>query len=281
MPEVTDILESPLFVIGPGRGGTTHLQQLLLADPRFCGGQESHFFEAFASVLDQFDRKLSAERTHGLGCYWRREDLVGQLREFWRLTFTECVIQKPGAGLLVEKTPSHSRYISVIDQVLPKARFLHIVRDSRAVAASLMAAYRAGWGKSWAAGTARGAADQWNRSIATALEGSRRLSNNRYLRIKYEDLLKDQASTMNAVYRWLGQEPAAPESGPELGGMWFGGELLNSKPDEPHGFVRRRGVLGWRKELRWWEQQLVWWMTRRQMTILGYSKHACESGPNP
>lgn len=272
MKEFEEIIESPLFVIGPGRGGTTHLQRLLLSDRRFCGGQESHFFHAFGPVMKQFDRKLYSDRPHGLGCYWRRDDLLDEVRKIWNATFTDCVRQSKGAQLLIEKSPLHSMYVGEINHLLPKARFLHIVRDSRAVAASLMAAYRSGWGKSWAANTARNAAGQWNRSISATLAETQNMSSARYMRIKYEDLLADQAKTLSSVYSWLGVPPTDDLSDIGTGRFWYGGELASKYPSEPEGFVRARGSLGWKNDLRWWEKHLIWYLTRPLMLELGYTR---------
>lgn len=273
---VLSIRERPLFIIGPGRGGTTHLQRLLLADPRFCGGQESHFFQAFAPVLEQFDRKLGAERPHGLGCYWRRDTLRGVLRDIWRQTFAECIDASPGATVLVEKTPAHAMYVPGILELLPEARFLHIVRDSRAVAASLIAAYRAGWGRGWAAGTARGAADQWNRSIKAALDDCRVLPRKQYHRVRYEELVEDSAVVLAGIYQWLGiecrEKTDSPEGECDGGELWYGGELAERRPAEPKGFVRKRGIDGWRRELGWWDREIVWWLTKDLMRELGYRR---------
>ena len=66
----------------------------------------------------------------------------------------------PDASVIVEKSPSHSFCANLLAQHAPEARVVHLVRDGRDVAASLMAAGD-GWGRGWAPRDLKGAARSW------------------------------------------------------------------------------------------------------------------------
>ncbi|MFM7260537.1 MAG: sulfotransferase family protein, partial [bacterium] len=140
LPSNSDIIERPLLVVGAPRSGTTWLIRTLLQDRRLVGGQESHFLKTFGASLRAFDEQRGRPRPTGLACYWRRAELVDELQRLWRKTFEPMVALRPEARLLVEKTPDHALWLDVAREVVPGARVLHIVRDSRAVVASLLAA---------------------------------------------------------------------------------------------------------------------------------------------
>ena len=130
----TDRPDRPVLIVGAPRSGTTWLHRLLLADERICGGQESHFFASFGGVIGDFDRKLAMDRPHGLGCAWKRDDLLREIRSLWVRTMKPAIDARESATTLVEKTPDHALHLEAIAEVVLEARIIHLVRDSRAVA---------------------------------------------------------------------------------------------------------------------------------------------------
>jgi len=103
--------------------------------------------------------------------------------------------------MVLEKTPSNSLCVDVIDRVCPRARFLHIVRDPRHVMASLRDA-SAGWGAEWAPSNAAAAAHEWLKHF----EGARRAASfgpDRYLEVRYEHLRADPVDVISDILAFL------------------------------------------------------------------------------
>jgi hypothetical protein len=105
-----------------------------------------------------------------------------------------------GAPLLwVEKTPQNERYADRL-AVLSGARFIQLVRDPRATLASLAELYRtSGIGNFDAAEHARAI----GRSLRLARANRRRFGD-RYLVVRYEDLIANPAREIEVVRQFLG-----------------------------------------------------------------------------
>jgi hypothetical protein len=99
----------------------------------------------------------------------------------------------------VEKTPQNERYASRFG-FFEAARFIQLVRDPRDSLASLGAIYRnAALGPFDAGAGARAI----GRSLRLARENSRRLGSDRYLVVRYEDLVAEPARQMERVRQYL------------------------------------------------------------------------------
>ena len=274
-----------VFVVGAPRSGTTWLQRLLLEEPACCGGQESHFFATFGRVLRDFDHKAGLPRPHGLAGYWTREDLMQEIRTLWDRTIGPLRDRHPAARWLVEKTPDHALWMDTIAEIVPDARFIHIVRDSRAVVASLLRASRQPWGRGWAPSSADAAADGWLAHVRAAEAFGVAAGSGRFLRVRYEDLLADTPAELRRAFDFL-ELPVADARVAEFadrqrfdrqateGGSAFEstGALGPTTPPEPEGFFGRGTADGWRQELSPLAGWRVWRRTAAVMRDLGYRR---------
>jgi hypothetical protein len=278
---------APLLIVGAPRSGTTLVQRTLLLDPRCAGGQESHFFAVFGAVLREFDRKKAMPRPHGLACYWTRDQTVSQLRRLWVEAFVPVLAARPSATMLVEKTPDHALWLDVAAEVLPKARVLHVVRDSRAVVASLVRASRTEWGRPWAPKSVSAAIDIWRRHVESALQS--RLPTHM---VRLEDVIdapNREFAALSEFLRW-GAEPLRVDpvartasSGDALAtsgsrSVFVPGGAVGVPPAEPAEFARSASDArdGWRRELGWWGERRIWKETRDLLQTLGYTRHGLE-----
>ncbi len=280
---ILDLAVRPLLIVGVPRSGTTWVQRLMLSHPATCGGQESHFFEAVSNTLRVFDRDLDSDRHKGLPAYWTREGFRDQVRLFWAATVEPLLREHPDAELLIEKTPDHVLHVSQIAELLPGARFIHVIRDSRAVAASMLAANRSDWGK-WAPGDAKKAARTWHRFLSAGRRAGQKLPPERYAEVRYEDLKADTAGELARLWRFAGlssdQEriDAAVASQDfdrqqKIGGSElprFGEKSGGMAKKEPTGFFRRGSTDSWKTELSLVQQLTVWRYTRKLMRACGY-----------
>jgi len=266
------LAESPILLVGAPRSGTTLVQRLLLADPRCCGSQESHFFASFGRALRDFDRKAAMARPHGLACYWHRGDLVAELRRLWIATARGPIVGAPLATEFVEKTPDHALWLDVVKEVVPRARIVHVVRDSRAVCASLLAAGRATWGAAWAPKSLDAAIGVWRSHVAAVLEQAPDAAV-----VRYEDLVREPVPAMRALWQHLGLATdddalarlfdsvrAAPAA------AFRGAGQISETPPEPEGFLATPGER--RDALGWFARRRVWRETAELMRRLGYDE---------
>jgi hypothetical protein len=119
-------------------------------------------------------------------------------RHFLYSLFNRGVKEK-NAKRWIEKTPTNLIFIDRLSKIIPEARFLHIVRDPRDVAASIMS--RGFWpiGR-WAQNriglitgkkTAENCGNYWRAIIEFGQECAQKLPIGQYLEFRYEDLILD------------------------------------------------------------------------------------------
>jgi hypothetical protein len=154
------------FLIGCPRSGTTFLQAALSSHPQILSLPETAFFERLlpGRVDDEVigAERMPAYRRRGrdylraqrrarrslrrvmevLGIEGARPGLhlgvAGYVGEFARLLDAAADVQ--GCQAWLEKTPHHVFYLDVIENYLPEARFIHLLRRGEDVVASAVEA---------------------------------------------------------------------------------------------------------------------------------------------
>lgn len=193
------------FIVGCGRSGTSLLRGLLNGHPEVAIPLESLFITDFLRKADDLTagelRALIADepelREWGLqvdpadlkGCQTvaemvdrlHREYAAGQGKRRWG-----------------NKTPRFVRWLDLIHAHFPEARFIHVVRDPRAVASSLI---RSNVHRSTAWHSAR----RWQRDVAAGLRFEAAVPTS-ILRVRYEDLTREPSSVLSEVCRFLDLE---------------------------------------------------------------------------
>src|SRR5579859_4394270 len=169
-----------LFVVGCPRSGTTWVQRLLASHPRIRTGQESDVFDQYIGPqLRAWEQELNPEASGrggvGLGCYFQDADFRRLLKGYLVQLLEPMVGRLAPGELFLEKTPGHVLFIPEIHALLPRARFIHVLRDARDTVASLLGASRS-WGRAWAPRQARQAAWTWVNHVQAARQAQRALS---------------------------------------------------------------------------------------------------------
>jgi hypothetical protein len=194
----------PVFLVGAPRSGTTWLQAMLASHPGIYTGPETFFFSTFGGAEREFLRPK--ERKVGLGEYLSEEEFHGFMAElFWR---SISALPPPAAKprFFLEKTTHHAEHGDFILKTFPRARFIHLVRDARAVVASLLRASK-GWGKTWAPSRVRRATLAWSelvlksRSIRSIVPHP-----SQYTEVKYEELRRAPELRLADLFLWIGVE---------------------------------------------------------------------------
>jgi|GEM_PF-3666299 len=166
-----------LLVGGSGRSGTSFLYKCILSCDRICGVPdfESGLFTSNMSMLDLFDRydnSYSPERFQYACTVYRSEfagkfgsDALKHYDDFiknlyagrfynspYQVTFSSAfesflkeifAFDSSKHDFFIEKTPHNVLYANALRRLIPNVQIVHIVRDPRAVAESVL---RQNWG---------------------------------------------------------------------------------------------------------------------------------------
>jgi hypothetical protein len=276
----------PFFVVGAQRSGTSWVQRLLAAHPAIVGGQESHLFSGYLAPLwrrwENEEAERSRGRTIGLACYLTEDEFVEELRRLACRVFAVLERAKPGARLLVEKTPDHGLHLPLVQRIFPGAAIVHVLRDGRDVAASLRDASRRRWGESWAPGKVEDAAQRWVQWVRKIQQDLPRFARTRTVR--YEDLCADGPAVLAGLFEFLGEPLPAHQvksifdggafeasAAGETDSLVLQGAFRSAAPREPEGFHRRGRAGTWQSDLSLDEQVLVYAIAGDLLHELGYS----------
>ena len=191
-----------LFIIDAPRSGTTWLQSMLGSHPQVATTVELTLFDRYFPAIQSIwreERELHETRglSHGLGFLWDEEQLQDQLRTLAESAYAEVARSNPRATHILDKRPYYALHVAEIARTVPGARFIHIIRDGRDVAISMMALWRE---LGWLDGTLRGSARQWKQLVSRAQETER--LGLPYLEVRYEDLLIDGAGVLRQVLQF-------------------------------------------------------------------------------
>ena len=253
-----------VLLVGAPRSGTTWLQTMLGAHSMVATPQETDLFSRFLQpLLDSWTREvrdgragIEKRRYKGLHSVLTDDELTALGTGIVDTVIARAVALTPGATVVVEKTPSHSTCAPAIAAFAPDAIVVHLVRDGRDAAASLLAAGRS-WGGWWAPRTVARAAAMWREHVVGARECA---AANPYLELRYEDLRADGPAALQRVFEHCRipttriecaelldsfslDRMAAGDGSIVIGGAFAG---LAAERSEPEGFFGAGGSGGWR-----------------------------------
>lgn len=195
------------FIVGVGRSGTTLLRLMLDAHPMMAIPPETQFMRKVmrrarrgqTSVGEMLEVMTANRRWDDFGIDESRlrERLAALepltpgdvMRAFYR-TYADKV-GKPRWG---DKSTAYLTEMTRIEEALPEAHFLHIIRDARDVALSQMAAY-------FGAQTPEEAAEKWVRRVSQGRRRGAKLAH--YMEVHYEALVGDPEPVLRGVCRFL------------------------------------------------------------------------------
>jgi len=188
------------FVVGCGRSGTTLLRAVLDSHSQLAIPGESHFLTPMLDDRARYERDgefeqnlfladlgeserfllwgLSAEEVRDALAESNSLDLPQAIRVLYAV-YATCQ-GKPRYG---DKTPNHVLRIPLFAGVFPEARFVHVIRDGRDVALSLINL------SEWGPKDVGTAALRWRQFVEAGRRGATQIDPGRYLEIRYEELL--------------------------------------------------------------------------------------------
>ncbi len=202
------------FIVGCPRSGTTLLQVMLGAHSKLFTTHESHFFrKSFRGLRSFFFRGFRA--SSALREWLRRVDLAQYLdwvpRYSWRrkpivdafVRIMDDLANSKGYAGWIEKTPTHIFVIDHIERTVPGARFIHIIRDGRAVIASMIDARRRyPEARQWQHPVSH-FVEIWNAAVQ---ESARHVGKENHFFVSYEALVTNPRRELMALCRFLSLE---------------------------------------------------------------------------
>lgn len=254
-----------VFIVGSPRSGTSWLARLMGAHDDVVATQETEllnrycapWYDAWCDQLPGDDDRWERHRHRGLPAVLTREEFDDCVVGFATGIYDKVLALKPGARVVVDKNPGYSLHIALLRRMFPDAGILHIVRDGRDVAASMLAASQ-GWGADWAPARVRLAAQTWRTNVDSAAAAS---DSGRYHQVRYEDLRADGPRVLADCLGFAGVGVSADDcahiikrvdgrDGPDAvvtDSLVWSGEVVRrfgGPPPEPPGFAG--SSRGWR-----------------------------------
>ncbi|MGH7560839.1 MAG: sulfotransferase family protein [Gemmatimonadales bacterium] len=277
-----------LFIIGPPRSGSTWTMFLIAQHPEVVVCQHNRLFEGLTGFRDWFRRMQRAGESgsrfgisvvlptaNGDGA----EEPVAEFRELLSedefhaicrqavsAVYDRIASHKPGARVVVDKTPENARQGEFILKLFPDAYFLHIVRDPRAVSSSVVAAAKT-FEKRFPTEISK-AGRMWRADTMKAREIGGMTSN--YLEVRYEALKAGGPEELRRIFSWLGLP--ADLSLCERAVAASGIERMRELNLQTQGFFRKGEADSWREELSPSDVRAIEFIAGDLMDELGYPR---------
>ena len=273
----------PFFIIGSGRSGNTLLRAILAKHPAVVIPPESYVLgqivrtyrvlsflpwpELSRIVISKFEDhpqfftwEISLQEFYERIVKFdiRKQNLSTLLNAFY-MYYAEK--KKPSAIRWGDKTPLNTFHLQRIRKVFPEAKFVHIIRDGRDVVSSYL--------KAGIYQKAEDAAKRWLSSIRLAQRFARQVGEDRYLEIRYEQLVKDPETSVKKVCRFIDLEYRD-----EMLRFYENIEALGDTKlkhhENLHNPINQESVGKWRANLNESQKLVIERMLKKELVRLGY-----------
>ncbi len=270
---VLDVDQSPIFIIGTGRSGTTLLRQMLNAHPRIHITHEAGFYTYLHHAPFYTSAQQWLERYFATFSFaWLRLDpkiiasalpkdlSIERIDEAFRVIM-RCKAQQQGKVRYGDKNPLDTQNLQRIFTDFADPRIVYITRDPRP---TVLSYNRVPFGTS---------SSLLNSFICSIQYRHVKPYLDRILEVRLEDLSADPRSVMQTVLRFVGEpwdeavldhvHHAAADDVPPL--PWF----VRATHEQPGG-ERAQNEQSWRERLPPVWIQIIEQINRRNMQHYGY-----------
>ena len=251
------------LVFGCARSGTSILGELIAAHPDVKYVFEAHHVWDAGGTDENGSHRLTERHA------------TPEARQSIRQWFAD---QGAATRLVVEKNPRNVLRIPFLRAILPEARLIHLVRDGRDVACSMVPGCGGSewhhlkppsWNEFF--GRAEGAercAMVWKEVVEIALAD---LAETPHLQIRYEDVVRTPRAAADAVMRFIGLDTVPPV-------FDFCGRIQNFTAASYHAQIQthwwrddhRERIGRWRENLTAGEQRTIDKLLAPLLRRLGY-----------
>jgi hypothetical protein len=278
------MVKSPVFVVGSARSGTSLVYSILMSSGlyalyeaetlllRTCAGKygrlsrQANYEKFMRDWLNskQFERSGLDKKVFVDNAQQHRSSYL-EFLDF----FMKSVAKNQGKEAWVENTPNHVLEMKKISTYFNDARFIHVIRDGRAVAASLC---KLGWvSQKQPRFRALSAGIHWQDQVLTGRRLGQTLGD-KYLEIYYENLVCNPIDELKRISSFIGVEINLETLKDR---KWVGGRKNNSvyrdNLDQKTLFVKS-GLLSWKTSLTAVEQKILNSVLDKTLHELGYEE---------
>lgn len=196
------MIHSPIFIVGCGRSGTTLLRTMLNHHSQVAIPLESLFIIDYLRAASRVDPDrwqplfLQEYELAEWGSVFSPEDFEGcETAKDYVDRIHELYMREHGKSVWGQKTPRFVRHGHFLKSVYPDARFIHVIRDPRAVVSSLI---RSNVHYS----NAYFGAHRWLRDVSAGMKLKQDFPDD-VLAVRYEDLVLQSESTLRTICAFL------------------------------------------------------------------------------
>lgn len=204
-----------VFIVGCPRSGTTLLQEMLNMHPDIAIAPELFFLRLIYSkrnkvgdLSQESAQNRLIQKIYQINGFkelqWESQnfrtwlaDNVQTYSELYR-GILDYFGEKKRATVRGEKTPNNVLYMDTITELIPDAKFIHIIRDPRAVVKSWKTI-------PWSTGTIVGDAKKWRKYEEAYYKTNSQIKDNS-LSIRYEDLVEKPEFTLKKLMSLLNRD---------------------------------------------------------------------------
>ncbi|MFK7847126.1 MAG: sulfotransferase [Rhodothermales bacterium] len=218
-------MESPIFIVGANRSGTTLLRLILNAHPHIAIPEEIIYFGSFMAgkpieqwanpglTSDAYAAFVTDFVEHKCGVLdgvdhqeIKQQILASAHKDFCHpyKTMLEAWAGHHGKKRWGEKTPGNLFYADILLEMFPDARFIHMIRDPRAGVSSMMKTTFFPQDIAFNAMSRRKFMRRGRQILETSVPAAQRLL------LRYEDIVTEPDTTVKAICNFIGErfEPA-------------------------------------------------------------------------
>ena len=213
-----------VFIVGAARSGTTLVQRLLDAHPMLAVVNETYwvprkFRERNGLTRDGhvtgalIEKLMASPKFDRIGLSF--DDLTRLIPSDVAITYDRYVSSlfdlyatRRGKPLAGDKSPGYVRRIAQLHELLPSARFVHVIRDPRDLCLSMLewsgGENTAGQFGTWAEDPVTSSALYWRLSVGLGRQSGAQLGGDIYHEVRYENLVASPESTVIRLCTFLG-----------------------------------------------------------------------------
>jgi glycosyltransferase involved in cell wall biosynthesis len=314
------------FVVGEMKSGTSWTMWMLNSHPEvFCSGEGCFFGRdqereeipvygeptpSLRNALLNFE-DLRTWKSFSWNYWGNQRDVEEDLPDLTRLAVDYYMLQgsaTSGKRIVGDKSPLHTDYVDEIFELYPEAKVIHVVRDGRDVAVSLMHhfwtlakdtnstsnriaiydleseerakrnAYREDPEGFLASGESifveerlRQIARRWSRRVGKASRDGSQLFGESFFQVSYEELLARPQENMKTIFELLGAQADDEVVGRCVEKNSFESMAKRPKGREDSGAFLRKGVAGdWRSVFTERDREIYEAVARDTLRAFGY-----------
>ncbi len=282
--------DAPFFIVGSGRSGTTLLRLVLAGHSRIEIPPETWFLLPLTARLPLVERLSPTQVEEAIGLIigdyrWPDMEIAAvdfaeraraladpTIKSLMGLIYAEH-LRRAGKPRFGDKTPPYIEIVPQLAALYPEARFIHLIRDGRDVAASFIDAHFHGgvWDRDF----------EWRRAVRLGLSYRASPLAERLLEVRYEDMVSDLEATTRRVCSFLDETF-------EPGMLAFRDSIARKVPARElvvHGSLGRPvsadAAATWRSRLSTFELFLIESCIRGELLAVGYQPYFASPAWDP